>query len=87
MAVLKTVVTDRGLEFSDQYCRVEEIRASKSRMVYTIGIHLNQVSAQNGLPPHRAEDFSCSFSPVAELNPWQQAYADLKERWPDAVDA
>jgi hypothetical protein len=85
MAVIKTITTERGVVFPDQYCRVDEARVEKTRMHYTVGIYFNQAATEN--PPHRAETFSSGFDLYGEQNVWQQAYADLKTRWPDSVDA
>lgn len=85
MAVIKTIVSERGVVYTDQYCRVEEARVEKSQMLYQIGVYLNQESTDN--PPHRIEQFIAPFDLYSELNVWQQAYTDLKTKWIDAVDA
>lgn len=86
MAVIKTITTERGVVFPDQYCRVDQISATKTEMRFAVGIYLNQEAAQQGGPPHRAEDFGCAFDLFGD-NPWVQAYAHLKQCWPDAIDA
>lgn len=85
MAVIKTIVTDRNVIFSDQYCRVESATAvDKSNLRYTIGIYMNKEVVTE--PPHRAEIFETTFDLYSKSNLWQQAYADIKNRWPDATD-
>lgn len=85
MAVINTIITDRGVVYPDQYCRVERADVTKTTMNYVVGIYLNQQATEN--PPHRAENFSCDFDLFSDQNVWQQAYADLKLRWTEAVDA
>lgn len=85
MAVIKTITTPEGVVFQDQYCRVLEVRVTKDRMHYLVGIYFNQAATEN--PPHRAENFEAPFDLFSEQNVWQQAYADLKTNWSDAVDA
>jgi hypothetical protein len=85
MAVLKTIITDRGIIFPEQYCRIDEMSATKTHMSYSVGIYLNQQVSDN--PPHRIEVFSGSFDLYSPLNVLEQAYTHLKTIWPDAVDA
>lgn len=85
MAVIKTITTERGVVYPDQYCRIEEAHTFKTRMIYKVGIYLNQEATSN--PPHRLDTFHCDFDLFSDQNVWQQAYADLKSRWADAVDA
>lgn len=85
MAVIKTIITDRGVVYTDQYCRVETARVEKTSMQYDIGIYSNQAATEN--PPHRLETFEAPFDLFSGQNVWQQAYADLKTKWVDAVDA
>jgi hypothetical protein len=54
-------------------------------MLYKVGIYLNQEATQR--PPHRVDTFGAPFDLYSQQNVWQQAYADLKTRWADAVDA
>ena len=86
MAVINTVVGGRGTIFPNQYCRIEEVQARKTRMFYTVGVHFDQEHA-NEIPPHRTEVFEGEFDLFSPLNLWQQAYASLKQIWPDATDA
>jgi hypothetical protein len=53
-------------------------------MLYKVGIYFNQEATVN--PPHRIDIFNAPFDLYSQQNVWQQAYADLKTRWPDAVD-
>lgn len=85
MAVIQTITTERSVVYPDQYCRVDAVRVEKTRMQYDIGIYFNQSATEN--PPHRLETFEAPFDLFSEQNVWQQAYADLKTYWPDAVDA
>lgn len=85
MAVIKTIITERGVVYPDQYCRVDAARVEKNRMQYDIGIYFNQAATAN--PPHRLDTFDAPFDLFSNQNVWQQAYADLKTSWPDAVDA
>lgn len=85
MALIYTFVTERGVVFPDQYCRVMEARVEKERMQYTVGVYFNKAATEN--PPHRAESFEAPFSLISNQNVWQQAYADLKTQWTDTVDA
>lgn len=85
MAVIKTITTERGVVYPDQYCRVDSARVEKNHMRYDIGIYFNQAATAN--PSHRLETFDAPFDLLSDRNVWQQAYADLKTNWPDAVDA
>lgn len=85
MAVIKTITTERGVVYPDQYCRVDSARVEKNRMQYDIGIYFNQAATEN--PPHRIDTFEAPFDLFSGLNVWQQAYADLKTQWTDVVDA
>lgn len=85
MAVIKTITTDRGVVYPDQYCRVDKVDAWKDKMLFDVGVYLNQVATEN--PPHRVIHFNGDFDMYSDLNLWQQAYAILKQQWPDSVDA
>lgn len=85
MAVIKTIVSERGVVYPDQYCRIEEVMAFKTKMLYKVGIYLNQTATEN--PPHRIDTFNCDFDLYSDLNLWQQAYVHLKTVWSDSVDA
>ena len=85
MAVIKTITTERGAVFPDQYCRIEEMGATKTTMTYSVSIYMNQSATQ--YPPHRIETFNGEFNLYSPLNVLQQAYDDLKTHWSDAVDA
>lgn len=85
MAVIKTIVTDRGVVYPDQYCRVDRVDVTKTEMVFGVGVYLNQAATEH--PPHRIESFNGSFDLYSDQNVWQQAYAHLKTYWSDAVDA
>lgn len=86
MAVIKTITTERGVVFPDQYCRVDVVDVSnKNQMRFEVGVYLSQKSAD--LPPHRVELFNGDFDLYSDQNVWQQAYACLKTYWADAVDA
>ena len=85
MAVIKTIVTDRGVVYPDQYCRVDKVDVTKSAMSFDVGIYLSQAAAEH--PPHRIETFYGDFDLYGSQNVWQQAYAHLKVFWSDAVDA
>lgn len=85
MAIVRTIITDRGVIYENQYCRVDKVEIiNKSNMQYTIGVYFNKDATSNF--PHRAEIFESQFDLYNELNVWQQAYADIKGRWPDAID-
>jgi hypothetical protein len=86
MAIIKTIVSESGFIFKDQYCRIEEATVfEKTTMRYTLGIYVSKEAITE--PPHRAEIFQADFDLFSELNLWQQAYVDIKNRWTDAVDA
>jgi len=85
MAIIKTIVSDRGVVYPDQYCRINEVQTTKDEMTYTVGVYFNQEATEN--PPHRAEQFTAPFDLYGEQNIWQQAYANLKTIWTDAADA
>ena len=85
MAVIKTITTEVGAVFPDQYCRIDEMTATKTQMTYTVGIYLNESVAD--APPHRAIQFSGEFNLYSPLNVLEQAYNHLKQHWPDAIDA
>jgi hypothetical protein len=85
MAVIKTITTDRGVVFPDQYCRVDEVTTDKTTMRYTVGIYFSRAATE--LPPHRVEMFEASFDLYSSLNVWQQAYEAIKVIWADTIDA
>lgn len=85
MAVIKTITTERGVVYPDQYCRVESADVSKTKMRFSVGIYFNKEATEN--PPHRIDDFIGDFDLYSEMNVWQQAYATLKIIWPDSIDA
>lgn len=85
MALIKTITTERGVVYPDQYCRIEEAKVAKTQMTYQVGVYFNQAATEN--PPHRIDTFEAPFDLFSEQNVWQQAYADLKTKWTDAVDA
>lgn len=86
MAVIKTITTNRGVIFPDQYCRIEFINAEKTKMSFGVGIYINQQMAQENNPPHLIEHFSGNYDLYGD-NPWLQAYAILKQHWQDVTDA
>lgn len=85
MAVIYNYISNTGAEFPEQYCRIIEARVEKTCMRYTVGIYTSQSATEN--PPHAAEIYEAAFGLLSTDNVWQQAYADLKTRWPDTVDA
>lgn len=88
MAIIKTIVSERGIVYPDQYIRVDRVQARKTDMDIEVGVYLTQQQAADGIPPHRIEAFfGVPFDMDAGLNLWQQAYAAVKQQWPDAVDA
>lgn len=86
MALVHTVVTERGVVYQDQYCRVEEVNASKTEMSFDVYIYFTEQDAKSGMPCHRSERYFGAYNLFGD-NPWVQAYAILKTYWPDAVDA
>lgn len=86
MAVIKTITTERGVVYPDQYCRVDSVKASKTEMSFDVGIYFNEEVARDNTPPHRVETYAGPFDLYGD-NPWVQAYAILKTKWLDAVDA
>lgn len=86
MAIKTTYVNERGIVFPDQYVRVDEVRAKKNEMVVDAGIYLSQEVAANGGLPHTIEMVTGTFDLDSELNPWQQAYALMKDRWSQSID-
>lgn len=88
MAIIKTIVSERGIVYPDQYIRVDRVQARKTDMDIEAGVYLTQQQAIDGTPPHRAEGFmNVPFDMDAELNLWQQAYAAIKLQWPESLDA
>ena len=85
MAVIRTITTDRGAVFPNQYCRIEEMTATKTTMSYNVAIYMSQDVTD--MPPHRIETFNGEFNLYSPLNVLQQAYDHLKQQWPDAIDA
>jgi hypothetical protein len=87
MALQTDIQSERGIVYPNQYVRVDEIRARKTEMAVDAGVYLTQQQAADGLPPHRIESFfNVPFDMDAEDNAWQQAYAFLKARYPEALD-
>lgn len=88
MALIQTIVSERGVVYPDQYVRVDRVQAHKTNMDIEVGVYLAQQQAADGLPPHRTENFSgVPFDMYAPENLWQQAYAIIKLRWPESIDA
>lgn len=85
MAIIKTIVTERNVIYTDQYCRVENATVTKNEMRYSIGVYFDKAASET-MPPHRAEEFVAPFDLFSTANVWQQAYADIKQIWPDAID-
>lgn len=85
MAVLKSITTERGAVFPNQYCRIEEMTVTKTTMSYNVAIYMSQEFTSS--PPHRVETFSGEFNLYSPLNVLQQAYGHLKQQWSDAIDA
>jgi len=86
MAIIKTITTERGVIYPDQYCRVDIVRANKTEISFDVGIYFDEQTARNGMPPHRTETFGGQYDLLGD-NPWVQAYGIIKQHWPDAVDA
>lgn len=87
MAIITDITTERNYQYKQQYCRIERVGATKARMEIEMGVYESQELAVSGGSPHRYEIVYGDFLLESELNPWQQGYAILKNRWPDAVDA
>lgn len=86
MAIQVDVVGDRGALYPAQYVRVDEVLCTKSEMSIVVGVYFTQQQAVEGVPPHMIEHFAGSFDMHSEHNAWQQAYAQVKQRWPEAID-
>lgn len=87
MAIITDITTERGYTYRQQYCRVEAVYATKTGMAVQLGVYESAERAATEGVPHRLEELHGPFDMFSALNPWQQAYAIAKERWPDAVDA
>ena len=87
MAIITNVVDERGNMFEQQYVNVHRLLVNKDTMIVEAGVHHSEQSARDGAPPHRAEAiYSVPFDMNSDLNPWQQAYVAIKNRWPDSTD-
>lgn len=86
MAIQTDVIGDRGLLYESQYVRVDQVRCTKTEMVIEAGVYFTAEQAAGGMPPHMIEMFNGAFDLNAEENPWQQAYAVIKQRWSEAID-
>lgn len=86
MAIIATVVDERGAIYNDQYIRVDELKLEKTKMQIYAGIYFNEDTAKNLNPPHRVEIFDGIFQLESEQNPWAQAYTTIKQRWPNHQD-
>lgn len=87
MAIITDIITERGYTYRQQYCRVDGVAVTKTSMTVDMGVYETAERAATEGFPHRMETLSGPFDLLSDLNPWQQAYAIIKERWPDAVDA
>lgn len=87
MAIITDITTEYDYTYAQQYCRPDAVRASKGGMTIEMGVYESAAHAEPGKPPHRKEVLQGSFDMYAPENLWQQAYAIIKRRWPDAVDA
>lgn len=85
MAVITDIETER-YTYRQQYCRVDMVRAKKNEMVVGMGVYDSQEASVNGGLPHRVEEFLADFDLASSLNAWQQAYAAIKQRWPESTD-
>ena len=83
MAIIADVPTERTI-FPQQYIRVHRVDVRKTEMVVDVAIFLNQSVTDN--PPHRIEHVMGPFDLHSSKNLWEQAYALMKNRWPDGVD-
>lgn len=86
MAIKTDFITERGIMYPDQYMRVDQVHCTKTDMNIVVGIYVTQEQAANGAPPHFAEVLFGEFDMNSPLNLWEQAYAAVKQRWPNAVD-
>lgn len=88
MAIITDIIDERGYTYRQQYCRVDGLFINKARMSINMGVYESaEQAATEGAAPHRLETLPGPFDLYGDLNPWQQAYAIIKERWPNAVDA
>jgi hypothetical protein len=86
MAIETDYITERGILFPKQYLRVDEVYALKNEMTITVGVYMNQEQAVNGVPAHAADRVFGSYDMYSNQNLWEQAYALIKQRWPNAID-
>ena len=86
MAIQTDVVGLRGQLYENQYVRVDQVQCTKTDMIAEAGVYRSQAAATAGEYPHMVEQFHGAFDLHSELNPWEQAYALLKQRWFEAVD-
>ena len=88
MAIITNIIDERDHCYAQQYVNVHRLIAKKESMDVEIGIHQSEQSSRNGVPPHRIETiYDAPLDLTGELNAWQQAYARIKERFPEFVDA
>lgn len=84
MAFRTDIISERGVVYPNQYCRVDAVRATKTSMEVDLGVYLDTPS--EGDVPHRLDTFRGSFDLFSPLNAWQQAYGVVKEYFPSTVD-
>ncbi len=87
MAIITDITTEYDYKYALQYCRPDAIRVDKGRMRIEMGVYESSAHAEPGKHPHRYEIVEGPFDLYAPENLWQQAYAIIKQQWPDAVDA
>lgn len=84
MAILTDIETPRRV-FAQQYVRVDNVNTSKTKMEITIGAYLSGEDATQN-PPHYAETIEGPYTLESDQNPWQQAYAIVKEKYSTYTD-
>ena len=87
MALNTKITTTFGLELTDVYVRVTDIRLlNKEQMSFTASCFY--VNPETNSTPIMSFGYSCSYTLESNLNAFQQAYEYIKTlpEWEDAVD-
>ena len=86
MAIRTLIVGERGEQYSDSYCRVERVIATRNELHIEYGVYRTTEDAQNGNAPFLIFHIHGEYNVIDDRNTWQQAYEIIKRRHPDSTD-
>jgi hypothetical protein len=88
MAIITDIVSEVNYTYRSQYCRPDSVIAkNKTTLTVAVGVYETAQRAESGEPPHLLYMLDGTFDMYSDQNLWQQAYAAMKQKWPDSTDA